>query len=247
DAWAAAGNRGWSYADVLPYFLKSENNARGGPQYHGRGGPLHVGDLRSVNPLTRAFLAGAREQGIAANDDFNGADQAGAGLFQVTQRGGRRWSAADAFLRPALRRPNLTLHVGAHVARVLFEGTRASGIAFKSAGTMEDVRASKEVILAAGAVGSPQILMLSGVGPAEHLRRLNVPVVLDLPGVGANLQDHPMAAVIHACTRPISLAAAESPRHLANFLFFRRGPLTSCVAEAVAFIKTGAAAPVPDV
>ncbi len=235
EHWKSLGNEGWGFDDVLPYFLKSENQERGPSKYHGRGGPLCVGDLRYVNPLTRAFLAATDELGISSNPDFNGAAQEGAGLYQVTQRNGRRHSAADAYLKPALARSNLTVLTGAHATRVLLEKNRATGVEYVRNGATETASASSEVILAGGAVNSPQLLLLSGIGPADELTRAGIRPVQNLPGVGKNLQDHPMVSVGYLCTQPVSMASAESLLNLLRYLFFKRGPLVSNVAEAGIF------------
>jgi choline dehydrogenase len=247
DGWKALGNEGWGFADVLPYFKKSENRERGSCQFHGAGGPVNVADLRLVNPLTRAFLAGAKEIGLAENSDFNGAAQEGAGLYEVTQKGGRRHSAADAYLRPALERPNLTVLSGAHTTRVLIEKGRATGFAFLRNGATEQAHATNEVILAGGTVNSPQLLMLSGVGPADQLARLGIATIHNLPGVGANLQDHPMVSVGYLCTQPVSLDGAETLANLLRYLVFKKGPLTSNVAEAGLFTRSRDGLNVPDI
>jgi choline dehydrogenase len=247
DTWKNLGNQGWGFADVLPYFKKSENRERGVSDFHGAGGPLNVADLALVNPLTHAFIAGAKEIGIAANEDFNGATQHGVGLYQVTQKNRQRHSAADAYLRAARGRPNLQVETGAHTTRVLIENGRASGVAFLQDGMQRQARANGEVILAGGTVNSPQLLMLSGVGPAEPLSRLGIPVVLDLPGVGANLQDHPMVSVGYLCTQPISLDGAETLANLLRYLIFKKGPLTSNVAEAGLFTRSREGRDVPDI
>jgi len=247
DGWAAAGNTGWAWADVLPYFLRAEDQTRGASDFHATGGPLRVEDQRDPRLLSRAFVDAAVEAGLPRNDDFNGPGQDGAGLFQVTQKRGRRWSAADAYLRPALGRKNLTVVTNAHATRVLIENGRAAGVAYARDGREDAARAGREVVLAAGAIGSPHLLLLSGVGPPPHLRSVGVPVVLDLAGVGENLQDHLAAAVAWECREPVSLASAESLASLARWLFWRRGPLTSCVAEAAAFVRTRAGLAAPDV
>ena len=246
EHWKSLGNDGWSFADVLPYFLKSENQGRGATKYHGTTGPLCVSDLRYVNPLTRAFLAAAEELGIPNNPDFNGAQQEGAGLNQVTQRNGRRHSAADAFLKPALRRSNLTVLTGAHATRVLLEGNRATGVEYRSHGATNTAAAAREVILAGGAVNSPQLLLLSGIGPEDELKRAGIRTIQNLPGVGKNLHDHPMVSVGYLCTQPVSLASAESLPNLLRYFFFKRGPLVSNVAEAGIFLRTRAGLEVPD-
>jgi choline dehydrogenase len=238
DAWRDAGNAGWGWDDVLPLFKASENQQRGPSAEHGTGGPLRVEDLRCVNPLTEAFLAACEAEGIAKNADFNGASQEGAGLYQVTQRKGARASAADAYLTPALRRGNLTVWTKVQVARVLIEDSRATGVEFFCKGALQQVRAAKEVILAAGAVGSPHLLMLSGVGPRHELEPLGISVTVDLEGVGGNLQDHLNAGQSYACTQAISLSKAESPWNVLKYIFQKAGPLTSNIAEAGAFLKS---------
>jgi choline dehydrogenase len=247
DQWKSLGNEGWGFADVLPYFKKSENRERGACAFHGTGGPLNVADLGLVNPLTRAFIAGAQEIGIAANPDFNGVAQAGVGLYQVTQKNGQRHSAADAYLRPALTRPNLTVVSGAHATRVLVEDLRATGIAFLQNGAERQARAMSEVILAGGTVNSPQLLMVSGIGPADELSRLGIPTIQNLPGVGANLQDHPMVSVGYLCTQSVSLDGAETFANLVRYLIFKKGPLTSNVAEAGLFTHSRDGLNVPDI
>lgn len=246
DGWRDAGNDGWGFDEVLPYFKKAEHRERGADEFHGTGGPLNVADLRTVNPLSRAFVAAASELGHPLNDDFNGAEQDGFGFYQVTQKGGRRCSAAAAYLKPALRRPNLTVLTGAHATRLLFEGSRASGVEFVREGRAERAHAAREVLLGGGAINSPQLLMLSGVGPADELRRHGIEPVADMPGVGRNLQDHLIVAVAYACTRPVSLASAEAGRNVANYLLFKKGPLTSNVAEAGGFMRTRAGLAAPD-
>jgi choline dehydrogenase len=246
DGWRDSGNPGWGFADVLPYFKKSEDQERGASELHGADGPIHVADPRCVNPLTRAFLAAASEVGIPTNPDFNGATQEGAGLYQLTQRNGARCSAVDGYLKPALDRPNLTLLMGAHVARVLIENCRASGVEFLRGGVPHTARADAEVILAGGTINSPQVLMLSGIGPAEELRAHGIHVVHDLPGVGQNLQDHPMVSVGYLCTQKVSLDGAETPANLLRYFVFKSGPLTSNVAEAGLFLRTRVRSRAPD-
>jgi len=246
DHWRDLGSAGWGYADVLPYFRKSEDQQRGPSEFHGAGGPLSVSDHRCVNPLTEAFVAAGEQSGFARNDDFNGAAQEGFGKFQVTQREGRRHSAADAFLRPAMQRPNLKVETDVLVSGILLEGRRAVGVSYHQGPGSAQARAAREVILAAGAIGSPQLLLLSGIGPAEALRRNNIPLICDLPGVGANLQDHPVVPVAYECTQPVSLASAESLPNLMRFLFRKNGPLTSNVAEAGGFVNIDPACPTPD-
>lgn len=246
DHWRDLGNPGWGYDDVLPLFKRFENWELGASPFHGQDGPLNVARLRSPNPLSLAFLEACAVAGLAPNPDYNGAEQDGSSLTQVTQRRGRRWSAADAFLRPALRRPNLTLLTEAHVIRLLIEGTRVTGAEYLHGGRRQQALASA-VILCGGSINSPQLLMLSGVGPAHELCRHGITPIVDLPGVGENLQDHPLIALTYRCTQPISLAGAESLGNLLRYLLLRRGPLTSPVAEAVAFLHTQGGLPAPDV
>jgi choline dehydrogenase len=247
DQWRDLGNAGWGYDDVLPYFKKSEDNERGASEYHGAGGPLHVAELRSINPLSETFVEAAEQAGFKRNPDFNGAIQDGFGQYQVTQREGRRHSAAAAFLHPAMSRANLTVLTGVQVSSILFEGKRASSVSFQEGKASRQERAEREIIVCGGAIGSPQLLMLSGVGPADHLRSLGIPVRCDLPGVGANLQDHPAVPVAYECTKPVSLASAESLANLIRYMAFKNGPLTSNVGEAGGFIRTSSAIAAPDV
>lgn len=246
DHWQALGNRGWSFADVLPYFTKGEHHESGASTYHGVGGPLHVADLRYTNPLSHAFIAAGVELGLHHNDDFNGPVQEGVGMFQVTQKGGRRHSAATAYLTPARRRRNLTIRTHAHVGRVLFERRRAVGILIMQGNRPQCLRAAREVLLCAGAVNSPHLLMLSGVGAMASLRRLGIPVVMDLPGVGQNLQDHLTVAVACACRQPVTMAGAGTMGDIARYLLRHQGPLTSNIAEAGGFVKTNPEVPAPD-
>jgi choline dehydrogenase len=233
DRWRDLGNPGWGFADVLPYFKRSEAQERGGSEFHGVGGPIHVADPRCVNPLTRTFLAAAHEIGVPRNPDFNGISQEGAGLYQVTQRNGVRCSVVDGYLKPALERPNLTVLTGAHVARVIIENGRATGVAFQHDGVLEVAHVNAEVVLAGGAINSPQLLMLSGVGAADELRRIGIYVTHDLPGVGQNLQDHPMVSVGYLCTQKISLDGAETLANLLRYFIFKTGPLTSNVGPTL--------------
>jgi choline dehydrogenase len=246
DRWRDMGNPGWGYAEVLPYFKKSEKQEHGGSEYHGDSGPLCVSDLCTVSPLSNAFVAAGEEVGFRRNPDFNGESQEGFGFYQVTQSNGKRHSAAAAFLHPVSSRKNLTVRTDVHVFGIYFEGKRAAVVSFQHGNGSVQERAEREIILCAGAVGSPQLLMLSGVGPADHLRRLDIPLICDLPGVGKNLQDHPASAVVYECTKPVSLASAEEYSNMLRYLMFKKGPLTSNVAEAGAFIKTSEHSHVPD-
>ncbi|MGY1654097.1 GMC family oxidoreductase [Geodermatophilus sp. SYSU D01119] len=239
DEWARlTGDPSWSHDAVLPLFRRMEDNARGADRFHGVGGPLRVEDLRSPHPWTRAVVESAVAAGYPRNDDFNGAAQEGVGQYQVTQRRGRRWSAADAYLRPALGRPNLTVLTGALTTRVLVSGGRATGVEYRRGGQVHTAHASAEVALCGGAVNSPQLLMLSGIGPAAHLREVGVDVVHDLPGVGGGLQDHPLVPVIWNVRSGKSLLRAESPSGYARWFGARRGPLSSNLAEAGLFTRS---------
>jgi choline dehydrogenase len=223
-----------------------EDNARGADRFHGVGGPLRVEDLRSPHPWTRAVIESAVAAGHPRNDDFNGATQEGVGRYQVTQRRGRRWSAADAYLHPAEGRPNLTVRTGALTTRVLVEGGRATGVEYRHGGRTHAVRATREVVLSGGAVNSPQLLMLSGIGPADHLRSVGVEVVHDLPGVGQGLQDHPLVPVIWHVRSGKSLFRAESPSGYAQWFGARRGMLTSNIAESGLFTRSAPELPEVD-
>lgn len=247
DEWAALGNTGWSYEEVLPYFKRSEDSSRGPSALRGVGGPLTVSDLADPNPLSRAFVEAAIEAGISRNDDYNGAMQDGVSLIQVNIRKGRRCSAADGYLRPVLGRPNLTVITGAHALRIICEGRRAVGVKYARNGQEEIGHAQREIVLCCGAFNSPQLLMLSGIGPADDLRRHGIEVLHDLPGVGSNLQDHPAGKLLGRCPKPISLFAAESFGNLLQYFLLRRGMLSSNGAEALAFVRTRTDLDAPDV
>lgn len=247
DGWRDLGNPGWSYSDVLPYFKQSETWELGESTYHGQDGPLHVAALRSPNPLSHTFVDAGVEMGLPRNPDYNGATQEGVSLSQVNQKGGQRWSAADGYLKPALSRRNLTVITGAQTQRLLFDGRRATGVAYQRNGRVETVVAQREVLLCGGAINSPQLLLLSGIGAANYLREMEIPLVMDLPGVGQNLQDHPMIALTYGCRQPVTLAGAETLGNLLNYLLFHKGMLTSNVGEALAFVRTQDGLAVPDV
>ncbi|NUR86682.1 MAG: choline dehydrogenase, partial [Nonomuraea sp.] len=236
---------GWSYADVLPYFNRAEHRvgSNDGGVY-GTAGPLYISELRSPNVTTGAFLQACQELGYTRLAELNEPSNEGYSQTPVTQNRGRRWSAADAYLRPALKRPNLTVLTGTDVDRVLFDGLRAIGVEH---GGGAQVRARKEVILSAGAIGSPYLLMRSGVGAADELRDAGVEVVRELPEVGKNLQDHLSTGVYVECTQPVTLVKAESIVQLLRYLVLRSGMLTTNVGEAVAFIRTSDAEPAPDI
>jgi choline dehydrogenase len=249
DGW---GLPGWSFKEVLPYFNRVERRVGPGSAY-GADGPLWIEELRSPSPITAAFLAACREIGIADQPDLNGPDNTGCSPTPVTQHRGARRSAADAYLRPAMRRPNLTVVTGASVDRLrIAPGPagrggapgRVTGVSYRDAGgAVREVTAQREVLLCAGAVNSPHILQLSGVGDPDRLRAAGIRTVLELPGVGAGLQDHLSAGVVVSCPRPITLVAAESPRSVARYLLGRTGMLSSNVAEAVAFMASNGGPP----
>jgi choline dehydrogenase len=236
DRWAALGNPGWSYADVLPYFKKAQHQERGASEHHGVGGPINVADLRDPNPLSLALIKAAEQLGFPVNQDFNGERQEGFGLYQVTQKNGVRCSAV-AYLKPAAARANLTVTTSAHATRLLFEGHRCVGVAYVKDGLAQEAHARREVIVSGGAINSPQLLMLSGIGPGAHLQELGIPVVRDLPGVGQNLTDHLMVPLAYHCTQPISLAEAQTEAQLIKFQNEQMGMLTSNIGEAGGFIK----------
>jgi choline dehydrogenase len=246
DGWERGGASTWGWDSVLPYFRSMEGNSLGDDSYHGSSGPLRVENIRRPNELSRVFVDAAMAWGLEPNRDFNGARSDGVGFFQVTQRRGRRWSAADAYLRPALTRPTLHLVTAALVRRVLFTGTRAIGVEYEKDREVLSVEATREVILAAGTYGSPHLLQLSGVGDSDHLTSLGIDMVVPNPAVGQNLQDHPVAGVLYESRFPGTLDDAEHAVELARWLLFRSGRLTSPVAEACAFVRSSPDLDEPD-
>ena len=245
DGWAEAGCEGWGYDDVLPYFKRSEDNERGEDAYHGAGGPMAVSESRSMHPLVDVMLEAARQAGHEHNPDFNGARQEGVGRFQLTQRDGLRCSTADAFLRQAEERPNLAVLTRALALRILFEGDRAVGVEISRDGKVEQVRAEREVLLAAGAYQSPVLLMLSGIGPEDQLAPLGIELREQLP-VGLGLQDHCMAQVNYLTDEP-SLFMATTPENFALLEAEGRGPLSSNIPEAAGFFRARSGVPAPDI
>jgi choline dehydrogenase len=243
DEWGA---QGWGWDDLFPYFLKAEDNERGTSEWHAVGGPLPVSDQRSGNRITAAFVEAGVEAGLARNEDFNGAEQDGVGMYQVTQRGGMRASAAVAYLHPASERPNLTVMPYMRVNRVLFEGGRAVGVEASRLGDAQELRAEREVILCGGTYNSPQLLMLSGIGPAEHLATREVEVVLDQPAVGENLSDHAATYAVWTTPEPESLLLALEPAAMEEFEASQTGPFASNLAESGGFARVGAGAEAPD-
>jgi choline dehydrogenase len=252
DRWRQHGNSGWGYDDVLPYFKKAEDQQRGPDDFHGAGGPLPVSDWRQPDPLSEAFVQAAAQTGIPINPDFNGASQEGAGLFQTTTRRGRRASTAVAYLRPAKDRANLRVETSALAQRIVFDGRRADAVEYRQGGTLRTARARKEILVSGGAYNSPQLLQLSGVGPAELLRSHGIDVVLDAPGVGHDLQDHLQVRMVMRCSQSITLNdIVNSPirRMLAGarYAAFRRGPLTIAAGTSGAFFKTSPRLATPDI
>jgi choline dehydrogenase len=251
DRWAAIGNQGWSFQEVLPYFKKSEDQERGANEFHGVGGPLKVSDLRLRRPIADYFIQAATEVGIPFNEDYNGARQEGVAYFQQTAHKGFRWSTAKGFLRPARRRPNLTVLTGAHTTRVLFEGCRAVGVECLTGGELRQMRAAREVILSAGAIGSPQILQLSGIGPKALLDTVGVPLVKDLPGVGRNLQDHLQIRLVYKTSQRTLNDEVNNIFKQAwvglQYWLTRTGPLTLAASQVAIFTKSNPQAERPDI
>lgn len=252
DRWQQMGNPGWGWEDVLPYFRRAEDQERGADSFHGAGGPLSVSDARLSRPICDAWVEAAQNAGYPFNPDINGATQEGVGYFQLTARNGRRCSAAVAYVKPARKRPNLRIVTRALTTRVLFEGRRAVGVAWRGLdGAEHTARARARVVLSAGAIGTPQILMLSGIGAAEHLRAHGITPLADLPGVGRNLQDHLQARLVFKCHRPTLNDEVRSPidklriglRYLAN----RSGPMTMAASLATGFLRTSPDVATPDI
>ncbi len=252
DHWRQRGNVGWSYEDVLPYFRRAEDQQRGADDFHGAGGPLAVSDQSEPHALCDAFIAAAEEAGFARNEDFNGARQEGAGYFQTTSRRGRRCSAAVGYLRPVRGRANLRVLTEAPSLRVLLEGGEATGVVFQHQGETWRAHAAGEVVLAAGAIASPPLLQLSGIGPGALLRRHGIAVERDLPGVGENLQDHLQSRLVYRCTRPITLnddvaSVVRSVGIGLRYALWRTGPLTISAGYAGGFFRTDPRLATPDV
>lgn len=246
DGWAKSGATGWSYDEVLPYFKRMENFTRGADDFRGGDGPLFVTDHRSRTGITEMVVEAAQQAGLPFNPDYNGATQEGVGFLQVNQRNGSRWSASDAWLRPARKRNNLSVHTGAQVLRVEVVDGRATGVWVKGKDGVELIRARREVILSAGAIGTPQLLMLSGVGPADHLMEQGIEVVVDNPHVGSHYQDHPFYLLNWETTAKGTLAEAQSVRNLLDYMVRGKGLLTSTVAEGTAFFRSNQDLPAPD-
>ena len=252
DRWAAEGNAGWSYDEVLPYFKRLEHAVGGDPAYHGRDGPLWCSSIGRRHELIDAVVAGAGELGIVRNDDFNGAVQEGAGYYHLSTRRGWRCSTAVAYLKPARQRRNLRVETDAQATAIAFDGRRASGVGYRHRGAARMARARRELLLCAGALQTPQLLQLSGVGPGALLRSFGIPVVHELPGVGENLQDHLQARVIHECTRPITtnddLASFWRTMMMGiDYVFTRDGPMAVGINQGGIFARAGPDATTPDV
>uniref|UniRef100_UPI003B523FFC GMC family oxidoreductase n=1 Tax=Roseovarius indicus TaxID=540747 RepID=UPI003B523FFC len=252
DRWQQMGNAGWGWDHVLPLFKRSENQERGADEFHGDQGPLSVSNMRLQRPICDAWVAAAQEAGYPFNSDYNGATQEGVGYFQLTARNGRRCSAAVAFLNPIRNRPNLTILTRAQASRILFDGTRATGVAYRDgAGTEQIVRAGVEVIVSSGAIGSPQILMVSGIGEAAQLKEHGIDVLRDLPAVGKNMQDHLQARLVFKCNEPTLNDEVRSLTNKARialkYAMFRSGPMAMAASLATGFMRTGDHVETPDI
>ena len=247
DSWRDEyGATGWGYDDVLPYFVRAEGNTRLGGPLHGQDGPLHVEDRRYTHELTRLWVESAVAAGLKPTDDFNGVDQEGAGLYQVTCRNGRRWSVDNAYLEPIRARENLDVETGAFATRIVIEGERAVAVTYRAGGREVTARAGREILLCGGAVNSPQLLMLSGVGPGAHLREHGIDVVADLPGVGSGLQDHPAVPMLWTTRGTTDLAEFNNLRSLLRWKARGTGPLASNVGEGGGFLSTREGLTAPD-
>lgn len=252
DRWQQMGNKGWSWDDVLPLFKRAENNERGADEYHGDQGPLSVSNMRIQRPITDAWVAAAQAAGYKFNPDYNGAEQEGVGFFQLTARNGRRCSSAVAYLNPVKKRPNLTILTHAQVDKIEVEDGRATGVTYTDrGGQVHTVKAGKEVVLCGGAINSPQVLMLSGVGEAEQLAEHGIEVKKDLRGVGKNMQDHLQARLVYKCNEPTLNDEVSSlwgqARIGLKYLMFRAGPMTMAASLATGFLKTRDDLETPDI
>jgi choline dehydrogenase len=250
ENWAALGNGDWGYEQVLPFFRQAEHNERLNDRYHGSDGPMNVTEQIQHNELSKAFVRAGQELGLAFNPDFNGAVQDGVGYYDVTQRKARRESASTAYLHPARARPNLTILTHALGLQVVMSNGRATGVRYTVKGEPAVTHATREVVLSGGAVNSPRLLLLSGIGPADELRALGIDVVHDLPGVGKNFQDH-MDVYLTAATTAVSFNESDRPDKAAaallQYVLFRTGPITACVCEAGMFVRSSEAVPAPDI
>ena len=246
DGWAALGNEGWSYADVLPYFRKMQHQERGESEHHGIKGPINVADPQDVNPLSLAFVEAGLQLGFEHNDDFNNGKQEGFGVYQITQKNGQRHSAAVGYLHPALPRDNFTALPYAQVTRLVFSGRRCVGVKYLHEGELISAHANREVILCGGALNSPQLLLLSGIGSAAHLANMDIPLLMELPGVGQNLVDHMQVPIAYHCNEPVSLVAKDEPRQVQLYKEKRMGLLTSNLGEAGGFVRLDPRARAPE-
>src|ERR1019366_1231336 len=253
DHWASLGNTGWSYADVLPYFKRSEHNSELDGEYHGKGGPLHVTGLRTDNPVREVYLQAAREAQFRIREDFNGEDQEGLGSYQVTQKNGERWSAARGYIHPFMAtRSNLRVETQAQATRILFEGKRAVGVEYRQGKELRQIRARREVIVSSGTFQTPQLLMLSGVGDSAALAKHGIATTHHMPGVGQNLQDHPDFIFAYMSDSPYFTGMSFSGilhqlRAIGQYRRDRRGPMTSNFAECGGFLKTRPDLDIPDI
>ncbi len=252
DMWRQQGNTGWSFDDVLPYFKKAEDKIGGGDDLHGTGGPLAVSEVDEYDPISKAFIKSALDLGFPRTQDFNGRVQEGAGYYHLTTRNGRRCSTAVGYLRPAMKRPNLRVITHALSERIVLEGRRAVGVTYRQGDASHTIRARREVIVCGGALNSPQLLLLSGIGPAEHLAEHGIEVRHDLPGVGRNMQDHYQARIVLKCRFPITvndimLSKYRMVRTGLQYLLSRKGPLTIAAAQAGLFARTRPELATPDV
>lgn len=252
DRWRQMGNTGWGWDDVLPLFKRAENNERGADEYHGDQGPLSVSNMRIQRPITDAWVAAAQAAGYKFNPDYNGAEQEGVGFFQLTSHKGRRCSAAVAYLNPVKSRQNLRIITHAQVEKVIIEGKRATGVTYTDrSGNLQTVKARKEIVLSGGAINSPQILMLSGIGEAAQLAENGIEVVQDLPGVGKNMQDHLQARLVYKCNEPTLNDEVSSlfgqARIGLKYLMFRAGPMTMAASLATGFLRTREDIATPDI
>ncbi len=245
DEWEREGCKGWGYQDVLPYFLKSENNQRFSNYYHSQQGELFVSDPINANSLTDIFIQACETQGIRFIEDFNGEEQEGCGYFQTNTINGRRWSSADAFLKPVIKRKNLQIISKAYVTRIHFSGGKAISIDYIQGNESKSLSISNKLILCGGAINTPQLLLLSGIGPGNELQEMGIPVIKDLP-VGKNLQDHPVVPFIFSCTQNITLDTQETIWNILKYLFTKKGPFTSNIAEAGGFFKSNPHLHAPD-
>ncbi len=252
DHWRQLGNQGWGFEDVLPYFRRAEDQERGSDEWHGANGPLAVSNVSEPHPLCEAFIEAAQQAGHPRNDDFNGKAQEGAGYFQLTAKNGRRWSTAVGYLKPARQRPNLKIATDTLATRVLFSGKRAMGVEYRQADQTKTAHANAEVIVAGGAFNSPQLLQLSGLGPADLLRSHGIAVIADMPGIGADLQDHLQIRMLYRCTEPITMNDVINNWRQRmgaglRYIMSRKGLLTIGAGYAGAFLRTRPEFATPDV